>query len=82
MRSTKEAQPVSAKREELPPEGFAIVEEGRRRILSESRRQDLNGRNPNLNAQSSVDFAQSEIRYGCIGDGCSRHHHQLRWPWE
>jgi hypothetical protein len=77
-----ESQPVSAKCEELPPEGFAIVEERRRRILLKSTRQDRNGFKPNPNAQSSVDFAQSECRYGCIGYGCSRHHHQLRWPWE
>jgi hypothetical protein len=44
---TESSQPVSVKREELPPEGFAIVKEGGRKILSlaKSKRQYLNGRN-------------------------------------
>jgi hypothetical protein len=48
VRSSKDSQPVLAKREEHSPE----------RILSTSNKQDHNGR-----------IAQSDFRYGCIGDG-------------
>jgi hypothetical protein len=79
--STKEPQPVAAKCDELPPEGFAIVDEGGRRILSKSKRQDRNGFKPNPNAQSSGDFAQPASAKVGPGSVVEFDHQRCR-PWE